>query len=236
MRMIHRMLTSHPSLRSLARSDSPPPGCNGQSAHPVTRGPAEQRVEARGRGTEDQDADAESLCPLHDARRDRRRLRHRDGRPDLSGSKVRSAARTRRYRRPQQESPREERQLPNGPRGRPCLPQAHVRPVRRVRGGRLPLALHVHEPGRLGIGPTLRRRAKADEHPLARLNARARLGHRAGRPRDGRCDASRTCPEHRRGSRDLTGDLRRRRRARAAATAGHHQDQGLFDHAPTTPV
>jgi hypothetical protein len=53
------------------------------------------------------------------------------------------------------------------------VPQIHLRPFRRVRGGGLPLALHVHEPGGLAVGATLRDRPEADEHRVARL---ARVG------------------------------------------------------------
>ena len=103
----------------------------------------------------------------------RRRVRHGSGQTDLGRSTMRSPARTGRLRRPQQEPPRQEHQLPRGPNSRPHVPQIHLRPFGRVRGGRLPLALYVHEPPRLGVGATLRGRAEADEHPLARLKLRA---------------------------------------------------------------
>jgi hypothetical protein len=49
------------------------------------------------------------------------------------------------------------------------VPQIHLRPFRRVRRGRSQLALHLDEPGRLGVGSALRLRTQADEHRLARL-------------------------------------------------------------------
>jgi hypothetical protein len=61
------------------------------------------------------------------------------------------------------------RQLQHRPQARTRLPQIHVWPLGRVRGGRLPMALHVDEPTRFEIAATMRGRAKVHEHPLARL-------------------------------------------------------------------
>lgn len=179
-------------------------------------------------------------------------MRHRDSRTEFRRSKVCSPARAWRYRRPQQASPRREHQLSRRPKGRPRVPQIHVRSFRRVRRDRLSLALHVDEPTRFGIGATLRGGAEVDEHRVARLGVGGKRRHanhtssqvrrgfrgvlhrRIGRRRSNRLLRTRHQP--RRESGDPTGDLRRPRRECASATAGDNPDPRLLDHAPTAPV
>ena len=53
----------------------------------------------------------------------------------------------------------------------------HVRSFGSLLDGRLPVALHVDEPARVGIGATLRVGTEVDEHPVDRLKVhKRRLG------------------------------------------------------------
>jgi hypothetical protein len=138
------------------------------------------------------------VCRDHGDAPGRRFVRYGSGRTNLGRSKLCSSARTGRYRRPQQASPREKHRLPGGPKGRPRVPQIHVRPFRRVRRGGLPLALHVDEPARFRIGAALCGRTAVDEHHLGRLSLHAgdrrsqsRRSVRRDRPGRGRRGRSR---------------------------------------------